>query len=98
MPATITGRRLLWRRATAAAMDCRRAPVGWLAGVSFGGAGPQTSTFIICTLVGKSRAARAPWLAAVTASARVWRAVAGLAAVKQVNPAALSTAWALNPL
>ena len=41
-------------------MDCLRAPVGWLAGVSFGVAGPQTSMFIICTLVGRSRAAKVP--------------------------------------
>ena len=98
MPATITGRRLLLRSATAASTDCLRAPVGWLAGVSFGCVDPQTSTFIIWTLVGRSRAARAPWLAAATASAKVWRAVAALAAVKQVNPAAPSTAWASKPL
>jgi hypothetical protein len=59
MPATIMGRRLLLRSAAAASMDCLRAPVGSLAAVSFG-AGPETSTFIICTFVGRSRAARAP--------------------------------------
>src|SRR5262245_62759912 len=98
MPATITGRRLLPRIAAAASMDCLRAPVGWLAEVAFGVAGSQTATFIIWTLVGKSSAANAPRLAAATASASVWRAVAALTAVKHVIPAAPSTAWALKPL
>jgi hypothetical protein len=97
MPATITGRRLRLRSAAAASMDCLRAPVGSPAAATFG-TGPDTSTFISCTFVGRSRAARAPRLAAATASARVWRAVAALAAVKQVRPAAPSTAWALKPL
>ena len=94
----MTGRRLLLRSAAAESMDCWRAAAGSPAGMSRAAAGPQTSTFAIWTLVGRSSAASAPRLAAATASARVWRAVAALAAVKQVSPAAPRTACALKPL
>ncbi len=56
----MTGRRLLLRSAAAESMDCWRAAAGSPAGMSRAAAGPQTSTFAIWTLVGRSSAASAP--------------------------------------